>query len=259
MAQRTRDYIKALLPPLPFNGKRGKVYLIGAGPGSADNLTLKALKLISSLEAVLIDSAVGEDIRALLPNKCLKIDAGKKKGAHSIPQEEMNRILLDYAARGFITGRLKGGDPSIFGRLYEEAAYLLENNIEVEIAGGVSSVTSGLISAGIVPTVRGVSASLTVVSAHLKGALFNDSWLSHVKKGNTVIVLMAHSFADKIKKSALRYGITPNTAAAFISRIDTPEQSAVFGSIGELDKMAEKCAKPAILVIGDVIKHRLKL
>jgi siroheme synthase len=99
---------------------------------------------------------------------------------------------------------------------------------------------------------------LTVVSAHLKGSLFNDSWLPHVKEGNTVIVLMAHSFADKIRESAVKYGIAPYTAAAFISKIDTPEQSAVFGYIGELGEMAESCAKPAILVIGDVLKYRLK-
>ncbi|MDR2400087.1 MAG: uroporphyrinogen-III C-methyltransferase [Deferribacteraceae bacterium] len=257
-ARMVRNYIKAVLPPLPFRGEKGKVYLIGAGPGSLDNLTLKGLKLLNTLDAVLIDLTVGEDIRALLPRKCLKVDTGKKKGAHPLPQERINRILSDFAEQGFTVGRLKGGDPSIFGRLYEEAAYLIEKDIEVEIVSGVSSVTSGLLSAGIVPTIRGVSSSITVVSAHLKGAIYNDGWLSQVKNGGTFIVLMAHSFADRIKESAVRYGVEADTPAAFISRVDTPEQAAVFGTIGELGEMAKKCARPAILVIGSVIKKRFE-
>jgi uroporphyrin-III C-methyltransferase/precorrin-2 dehydrogenase/sirohydrochlorin ferrochelatase len=176
-----------------------------------------------------------------------------------MPQEEINRLLYDHALQGLAVGRLKGGDPSIFGRLYEEAAFLLENNIRVEIAGGISSVTAGLLGAGIIPTIRGVSASITIVSAHLKGTLYNDGWLPNVKEGNTIIVLMAHSFADKIKESALKYGIAPDTPAAFVSKVDTPEERAVFGSIGELDGMTERCAKPAILVIGDAVGRRLEI
>ncbi|MDR2105758.1 MAG: uroporphyrinogen-III C-methyltransferase [Deferribacteraceae bacterium] len=251
-AQQVRDFIKGVLPPLPFRAEKGKVYLIGAGPCSIDNLSLKGLKVIASLDAALIDLMVGEDIRSLLPKKCIKLDAGKKAGSHLFPQEKINRILLECAEQGLAVGRLKGGDPAIFGRLHEEASYLLEKGIEIEIIPGVSSVTAGLLAAGIIPTIRGVSSSLTVASAHLKDNVYNDVWLEQVKCGGTFVILMAHSFADKITQSAVKYGVAADTPAAFISKVDTPDQKAVFGSIGELERMAKECERPALLVIGNV-------
>jgi uroporphyrin-III C-methyltransferase/precorrin-2 dehydrogenase/sirohydrochlorin ferrochelatase len=259
-AQGIRDYVKTVLPPALSGDNKtaaGKVYLVGAGPGSADNLTLKALKLLNTFNVALIDLSVGEDVKNLLPKNCLKIDVSKKKGFHSFSQEEINRMLSEYASKGFTIGRLKGGDPSIFGRLYEEASYLAEQNIEVEIVNGVSSVTSGMLSAGIVPTLRGAASSFTVVSAHLKGMLFNDGWIPSIKEGNTVIALMAHSFADKISESAIKFGISPDTPAAFVSKIDTPEQVTVLGTIERLGDMSKKCERPAVLIIGSVVKNTL--
>ncbi|MDR1615031.1 MAG: uroporphyrinogen-III C-methyltransferase, partial [Campylobacteraceae bacterium] len=150
-----------------------KVLLIGCGPGSVDNLTLKALKAINSIEIAMIDALVGKEIIDLLPKNCIKIDVSKKKGCHKLLQDEINEMLLKYAKDGFRVGRLKGGDPAVFGRIFEEAAFLAGEGISVEMINGVSSVFAGCLAGGITPTLRGFSAGALIVSAHLKENKFN--------------------------------------------------------------------------------------
>jgi uroporphyrin-III C-methyltransferase/precorrin-2 dehydrogenase/sirohydrochlorin ferrochelatase len=272
-AQFIRNLISAVLPKNPkefyedikikradIHEKNGKVLLIGCGPGSADNLTIKALKAIGSIEIAMIDALVGKEIIDLLPKECVKIDVSKQKGCHKFAQDEINEMLLRYAKEGFCAGRLKGGDPAVFGRVFEEAAFLTRHNIHVEMINGVSSVFAGCLAGGITPTLRGFSSGALIVSAHLKESRFNDDWIELLKDfPYTVIVLMAYSFADKIVQRAQDIGVPLDIPAAFISKIDSAEQITIIGTLGKLEAMARLCDKPAVLVIGKAVNEAVKM
>ncbi|MDR2081213.1 MAG: uroporphyrinogen-III C-methyltransferase [Campylobacteraceae bacterium] len=273
-AQFIRDMIKAVLPKQPkkfyeiMNAQRkqklskkiGKVFLIGCGPGSADNLTIKALKAVVSIDIAMIDALTGKEIIKLLPKSCIKIDVSKKKGCHKFSQDEINEMLLEYAKKGFRVGRLKGGDPAVFGRVFEEAAFLTQEGIHVEMINGVSSAFAGCLAGGIAPTLRGFSAGALIVSAHLRENRFNDDWIELLKNfPYTAIVLMAYSFASKITQKAKDLGVSLDIPAAFISQIDSAKQRAVFGTLGRLEEMAKLCDKPAVLVIGQAVSEAFKM
>ncbi|MEW5832286.1 MAG: SAM-dependent methyltransferase [Campylobacterota bacterium] len=149
----------------------GKLFLIGCGPGDADLLTCKALKTIQKLDVALIDHLLTQEIIDLIPERTKVVFVGKEKGKHSFPQSEINAMITEYAHQGYTVGRLKCGDPYIFGRGTEEAIYASQNGIETEVIPGISSALSGPMSAGIAPTARGVSTGVSVVSAHLSGDL----------------------------------------------------------------------------------------
>lgn len=228
-----------------------KVYLIGCGTGDIKHLTLEAYQLIPTLQVALVDGLVGKDIMALLPKDCEIIDVAKKKGSHSLPQEVINELLLQHVQTGKVVGRLKGGDPCVFARTAEEAAFLKANGYDVQIVSGVTSALVACASSGVLPTVRGVSASFSVVSAHLKDSTFNTDWIDLLKLPNhTTIVLMGYSFGAKITSAARKAGVDLTTPAAYVSKIDSPEQKTVVGTIENLAQMAKQCDKPAVLIIG---------
>ncbi|MDR1648458.1 MAG: uroporphyrinogen-III C-methyltransferase [Zoogloeaceae bacterium] len=280
-AQRIRDLIAAVLPRKSAAFYRaltaartqkkagmaanetnvpGKVFLIGCGPGSRDNLTLRALSLLPFLEVALIDALADPEIVALLPPDCRRVDVSKRKGKTAFTQEEINARLLAFARQGLRVGRLKGGDPMLFGRVFEEAAFLLEHGIVPEIVNGVSSFLAGCRAGGIPPTLRAVSTGALVVSAHLKEARFNEDWIPLLNTlPYTVIVLMAWSFAARIRESARRHGVPLTTPAAFVAHIDRPEQTTVLGTLDQLEAMAAQCATPAILIIGEAVAHARQL
>ncbi|MFV0480546.1 MAG: siroheme synthase [Campylobacteraceae bacterium] len=238
----------------------GSVALIGCGTGSVDNLTLKALKAIKKADVALIDFLVGKGIVELLPKDCVKIDVSKKKGFQKFSQEQINEMMFFHAKEGNFVARLKGGDPMIFGRVFEEANYLFENDIQVEIINGVSSFLVGCAVGGVTPTLREFSAGALVVSAHLRESVFNDSWIKLLKDfPYTVVVLMAYSFADKIVNNAKEKGINLELPAAFVSSIDRAEQTTVIGQLKDLEKMVKLCTKPAILIIGKSVSEAHKM
>lgn len=234
----------------------GKVFLIGCGPNSLDLLTLRAYESLFLLDVALIDHLVGNEIVALLQSLGVEcISVAKEKGRHSVIQDEINVLMLKFAKEGKCVGRLKGGDPLIFGRLFEEVAFLQERGIEVEIISGISASLNGALSSGIYPTLRGVSAGVLIVSAHLKESVFHAQWLEWLKNSPyTLIVMMAHSFAHKIVEKAREIGIDMDMPAAFVAKIDSKEQKSVIGTLGKLEKMAQMCEKPAILILGKTIE-----
>ena len=232
----------------------GKVFLIGCGTGYVGNLTLDALHAFELLDVALVDALVSEEIRALIPLTCKVVDVSKKKGFHSKTQEAINTLLVEYAKQGLVVGRLKGGDPLLFGRLGEEKQTLNAHGIEFEVINGITSALRSCTVSGIVPTIRDISKGVTIVSAHLRETLFNDDWVGILKQPlHTVIVLMAHSFAKKIEEAIAREGIDPNLPAAFVSKIDLPDQLSIVGTVGKLDKMSRLCSTPAVLIIGECV------
>jgi len=269
-AQFVRDEIKNILPENieeVLKGKKelrikgiidknltklkAKLYLIGAGPGDVELLTIKALKIIKKCDVILYDHLISEEILELV--ECEKVYVGKEKGKHSKKQEEINEIILDYLKKGKIVGRLKSGDPFIFGRGYEELEAITKEGFNVEVIPGISSATA--ISHFNLPiTSRGVSKSFSVHSAHLKGNRLNLDWIEELKKKNhTIVVLMGLSRARHIAKKALEIGIDENCPVAIISNITRKNQKIIKTDIKSLTEAAKTAEKPAILVFGEVV------
>ncbi|ADR34045.1 uroporphyrin-III C-methyltransferase [Sulfuricurvum kujiense DSM 16994] len=232
----------------------GKLYLIGCGPGDADLLTLKALKTIHKLDIALIDHLLTQEIIDLILPHTKVVFVGKEKGKHSFPQETINAMITEYARQGYTVGRLKCGDPYIFGRGTEEAIYASSNGIETEVIPGISSALSGPLSVGIAPTARGVSTGVSVVSAHLSGDRVNLSWIPMLGvSDHTTVVLMGLSRIRQIVKEALDQGIDPHLPVAIVSNATTAIQSSIVTTLSELVATAKGAPKPAILVFGEVV------
>lgn len=237
----------------------GKVTLVGCGTGDVDLLTVKAYKSIQNADVVFIDHLISDEIIEIIPSSTMKISVGKKKGAHSVKQETINEMLIDYASKGFSVARLKAGDPYIFGRGAEEAQALMQHHIRVDVIPGISSAIAGPLSAGIAPTARGYATNLSIVSAHLAGNRINTQWIDLLKmKNHTTIVLMGLSRADEIVQSALESGADGNLPAAIISNASRPNQKNIITTLKQLAHAAKDAPRPGIIVFGDVVNlHKI--
>lgn len=236
------------------------VYLIGCGPGDADLMTLKAYKTLQQIDVVLYDHLLTPEILEMIPEQAEKIFVGKKKGCHSARQEQINEMLYEQAKRGLKIARLKCGDPYIFGRGAEEAEYLIERGVSVEVISGISSALAGPACAGIPPTARGYATNMSVVSAHLAGCKINTDWLPLLKIPNhTTIILMGLSFADQISQMALDSGVDTTMPVAIVSNASRSDQEVRITDIKNLPEAAVDAQRPAILVIGNVVNLHHKL
>nr|WP_320116355.1 uroporphyrinogen-III C-methyltransferase [uncultured Desulfuromonas sp.] len=232
-----------------------QVFLIGCGPGDVRLLTLQAYQCLQEMDVVLYDHLISEEILDLIPSQTQKVYVGKKKGAHSFKQEQINALILDYARQGLHVARLKSGDPYIFGRGAEEARYLVEHGIRVRVIAGISSALVGPASAGIPLTARGYAANLSIVSAHLSGSRINSAWLPLLKLDyHTTVVLMGLSFAEQISALALQQGVDPELPVAIISNASRPQQQTVTTTLSRLPQVAQSAARPAVLVFGPVVE-----
>ncbi|RLB73320.1 MAG: uroporphyrinogen-III C-methyltransferase, partial [Deltaproteobacteria bacterium] len=230
------------------------VYLIGCGPGDIDLLTLKAYRTIQQIDVVLYDQLVTQEILDLVPQHAQRISVGKQKGEHSFRQEQINEMIYEQAKSGLKIARLKSGDPYIFGRGAEEAEYLIERGVRVEVINGISSAIAGPSCAGIPPTARGYATNMSVVSAHLAGNKINTDWLPLLQIPNhTTIVLMGLSFATQISAQALKSGADKTTPVAIISNASRPDQKTIITDLEHLPTAASSAQRPAILVIGNVV------
>jgi uroporphyrin-III C-methyltransferase / precorrin-2 dehydrogenase / sirohydrochlorin ferrochelatase len=231
------------------------VYLIGCGPGDADLLTLKAYKTIQQMDVVLYDHLLTPEILDLIPESAEKISVGKKKGCHRFRQEQINELLFQQSKRGLKIARLKSGDPYIFGRGAEEAEYLIERGVKVEIISGISSAIAGPACAGIPPTARGYATNMSIVSAHLAGCKINTDWLPLLKiPHHTTIILMGLSFATEISKLALDSGVNPKMPVAIVANASRSDQEVRITDVQNLPEAAVGAQRPAILVFGDVVR-----
>ncbi len=230
------------------------VYLIGCGPGDVEMLTLKAYHTIQQMDVVLYDHLVTQEILDLIPQQAQRIPVGKQKGEHSFRQEQINELLFEQAKSGLKIARLKSGDPYVFGRGAEEAEYLIERGIKVEVISGISSAIAGPTAAGIPPTARGYATNVSIVSAHLAGNRINTDWVPLLKIPNhTTIVLMGLSFAAIIAQMAIESGVNRSTPIAIIANASRPNQQILITDIEQLPQAAKQAQRPAIIVIGDVV------
>ena len=237
-----------------------KVYLVGAGPGDPELLTLKALRLIKSADVILYDRLINQEILLFAKPDCELVYVGKEDGKHTIEQEKINELLLRYAHTREVVVRLKGGDPFIFGRGGEEALFLAEHGIEFEVVPGVSSFYSVPAYAGIPITFRGISSSFAVITGHEDPRKERSSidWES-LKGINTLIVLMGVSRRKEIARRLIEIGRDPKEPVAFIENGTTERQRVILTDLYELSTNPPEVNPPAIMVVGSVVRLREKL
>jgi len=238
----------------------GKVFLVGCGPGSADFLTIKALRIIREADIILHDFLVTDEIISFAKDDAEIFCVGKEKGHHLFSQDEINIAMLQYAKAGKRVARLKGGDPFIFGRGGEEAEFLIDNDVEVEIVPGISSAFAAPLLAGIPPTHRNYSSGVSVVTGCAKKDEKNFDWLELLKiEKHTTIVLMGLTSANEIVKEGLSRGISEDLPAAVISNASKANQKVLTSTFGKLLEITAEAERPAVLVFGDVVNLHEKL
>jgi uroporphyrinogen III methyltransferase/synthase len=235
----------------------GKVYLVGAGPGDPRLLTLRAAELLERADVVALDALVSKDITARIPKTTRVVYVGKRAGAHALPQEQINQLLIDEAKQGKMVVRLKGGDPFVFGRGGEEAEELLAAGVPVEIVPGISSAIAGPAYAGIPVTHRTHATSVTLVTAHEAGAGSTGiRWGALAQLDGTIVFMMGFANLPTIVHKLITHGMSGERGIAVISKATTFEQRTVAGTLRNIEmRVAEaKLETPALIVVGDVVK-----
>lgn len=237
----------------------GKVYLIGAGCGEADMITLRGAHLLQSCDVVIYDDLIADELLNLAKNEAEIIYMGKRSGAHSAPQSEINELLIEKAREGKSVARLKGGDPFVFGRGGEEMKALIDAGIDCEVVSGVSSAIAIPAEAGIPVTHRGMSRSLHIITAHTADS--PDGLPENMEKlaalEGTLVFLMGLKQLPKLAEKLIEYGKAPDTPAAVISGGNSPNPIAIRAPLCEIAEKAKNVAPPAVIVVGEVAKMRL--
>ena len=239
---------------------RGKVYLVGAGPGDPGLLTIRGLELLRHTPVIVYDQLVHPALLDESTAHALKIFVGKRAGRHCIAQEDINSVLIAHARAGHDVVRLKGGDPFVFGRGGEEAEALADAGIPFEIIPGVSSAVAVPAYAGIPLTHRRLASSFAVVTGHeARKPGSSVDWAKLATAVDTLVVLMGLTNLPIIVKKLIEHGRSPQTPAAVIGSGTTSEQENVFGTLGDIVEKSAGIAPPAGIVIGDVVSLADKL
>jgi uroporphyrin-III C-methyltransferase len=238
-------------------GPNGKVYLVGAGPGDPELLTVKAQKILRSAEVVLFDRLVSEEILAEANPDAVLLYAGKQAGEQDTVQPWIVRQMILHAQQGKTVVRLKGGDPCVFGRGGEEWQALIEQGIDVEIVPGLSSAIAVPEVAGIPLTFRGVARAFAVVTGQCRHGDETD-W-GNFAGLDTLVILMGVSERASIAQALIRSGRSAAEPAAFIERGTTRDERVVTTTLGEVAGGTVEVESPAVFVVGEVVRLRKEL
>lgn len=247
--------------PDPRPEQPGKVWLVGAGPGDAELLTVKAARLIAAAEAIVYDHLVGEGIRALFPESARRIYVGKKAAQHTLKQDEINQLLVDLAREGLKVVRLKGGDPFIFGRGGEELEILHAAGVPFEVVPGITAAAGCAAYAGFPLTHRDHAQAVVFVTGHLKDHTVDLDWPALARPTQTVVFYMGIGGATEICRQMIAHGLPASTPVAIVRRGTLPDQRTLSATLGTLaQRIAESSIKPpALIVVGSVVGLRDKL
>jgi uroporphyrin-III C-methyltransferase / precorrin-2 dehydrogenase / sirohydrochlorin ferrochelatase len=240
---------------------RGRVYLVGAGPGSPDLLTLRALRVLQSADVVLYDRLVSDEIVALARHGAQRIYVGKERDNHSLPQDGINALLVRFARSGKTVVRLKGGDPFIFGRGGEEIEELASHGVDFEVVPGVTAACGVGAYAGIPLTHRDYAQSCVFVTGHLKDGSMDLDWQALTRPRMTVVVYMGLQGLPILCRKLMENGLAAETSAAVIQQGTTASQRVVTGTLETLPRLAAAAAlkAPTLIIIGEVVRLRDKL
>jgi len=240
----------------------GFVSLVGAGPGDPDLLTLKALRTLQEADVIVYDRLVSQEIMRLSRTDAEKINAGKASSRHTLPQEEINQLLVRLAREGKKVVRLKGGDPFIFGRGGEEIETLMAEGIPFQIVPGVTAATGCAAYAGIPLTHRDHAQSVAFVTGHSREGLGSTvDWQKLVNPQQTLVVYMGLQALPQIRDQLITHGCEPMMPAAIIEQGTTPHQRVVTGTLGDLYEKATAAGieSPALTIIGRGVELQQKL
>lgn len=241
----------------------GTVYLVGAGPGDPGLLTVKGKSLLELADVVVYDALVSPEILNIISPYAEKINAGKRRGRHSLPQSVTNEILIKKAREHAIIVRLKGGDPFVFGRGGEEMAELIEAGIPVEIVPGITSGIAAPAYAGIPVTHRGYSSSVTFVTGHESVGKYRPeiNWGAIALGSETIVIYMGIHNLQRIIPELLEAGLNSQTEIALVRWGTRPEQEELYGNLDNIIAKVEDTGfeAPAIAIIGKVVGFRKSL
>lgn len=233
----------------------GKVWLVGAGPGDAGLFTLKGLEVLNQAEVVVYDSLVGQGVLSKIPDSAQLIYVGKRADKHTLPQEEINQVLLREAQKGYRVVRLKGGDPFLFGRGGEELELLTEHGIPYEVVPGVTSSLAVPAYNGIPVTHRDFCSSLHIITGHRRaGKEYDINFQALVNTKGTLVFLMGVAALHDICQGLLAAGIDPEMPAAILQKGTTAGQKKIVATVSTLEAEVKRqgIETPAIIVVGKV-------
>ncbi len=237
---------------------QGQVFLVGGGPGDPDLLTIKALKIMQAADVIVYDNLITAEILSLCRQDAEYISVGKKAGNHTLPQEEINQLLVDLAKQDLMVCRLKGGDPYIYGRGGEEAQLLAKNNINYQVIPGITAAAACSAAVGIPLTHRDYAQSLQFVTGHLKKPTDTHSdtnWQSLASSNQTLVIYMGIIQSPEIKNQLIKHGRAADTPVAIIEKGTRPDQRVVIGTLDTLDELVQthQIGSPALIIVGEVV------
>lgn len=241
--------MQSVLNPIPAP-RRGEVVLVGAGPGDPELLTLKAARLIGAADVILYDRLVAPAILALARPDAELIFAGKSRGDHSMPQAEICARLVAQARAGRLVVRLKGGDPSVFGRGGEELAACRAAGVACSIVPGITAATAAAAMADIALTHRAHAAALTLISAEGAAGPLDHDWAALSRPGQTLAIYMGLRSAPRIAGELMAHGLPGSTPTLIAVRVCWPDQRIVRCTLAELGRASVGLPDPALILIG---------
>lgn len=243
------------------NNTVGQVFLVGSGPGDAELLTLKAYRLLQTADVVMYDWLVSPDIVNMIPKHVEKVFVGKKCGRHSMTQDEICQLLSRRALAGQDVVRLKGGDPSIFGRAAEEVEHLQQHNIDFAIVPGVTAASGCAAWSGIPLTHRDCAHSVRFITAHFKSDDIESDWKNYAESSDTLVFYMGLNKVKHIAESLISYGKNATTPMAIIDQGTTNAQKTYISDLANIEQVlnSENIVGPALIVVGDVINYQAQV
>ena len=239
----------------------GKVYLVGAGPGDPELLTVKARRLLDTADVVLYDNLVSQDILDQVNLKAERLYVGKKSNRHALPQDEINASLVRFAHEGKKVLRLKGGDPFIFGRGGEEVETLKDHHVPFEIVPGISAANGISCYAGIPLTHRDFAQAVTFVTGHLKNGTSDLDWPALVRPAHTVVIYMGLEALPIICAQLISHGLIESHPIAVVEEGTTSKQRTCIGTLGTIVELVKEAGfkPPSLVILGDVVSLHEKL
>ncbi|EPZ8125330.1 siroheme synthase CysG [Yersinia enterocolitica] len=237
---------------------RGEVVLVGAGPGDAGLLTLKGLQQIQQADVVVYDRLVSDEVMNLVRRDAERIFVGKESGRHTVPQDQINQILLQQAQQGKRVVRLKGGDPFIFGRGGEELETLADYNIPFSVVPGITAASGCSAYSGIPLTHRDHAQSVRLITGHAKKDSQLD-WANLAAEKQTLVFYMGLSQAGEIQQQLIRHGMPAATPVALVENGTSRHQRVVSGELSQLALLSQQVSSPSLIIVGSVVSLREKL